>query len=480
VLSALGSRVHAPWAMAVTARIREELGVEAEVMWGDDGFVVRLPEGDAPPDPMLLIPDADEVEGQILRQLGSTALFAARFREAAGRALLLPRRRPGARAPLWQQRRRAADLLSVAARFGSFPIILETYRECLRDVFDLPALIDVLRRVRSRTMRVAAIESRSPSPFAASLLFNYVANYIYDGDAPLAERRAQALSVDQSQLRELIGDAELRDLLDTAAIETVEAELQHIAERFHAKSVDAVHDLLLRVGDLTRDEIAARAVPGLADAAVAALLDARRAVELPIGGDSRIVAVEYAARYRDALGTPLPPGLPQALLEPATDALGDLIKRYARTHGPFTAGDIASRLGLPIAAIEAMLVRLAATGRLVEGAFRPGGRGLEWCDPDALRSIRRRSLARLRQEVEPVEAPALGRFVTQWHGIGRPRGGLDGLLDAIEQLQGVPLVASLLEHEILPARLGDYTPSGSTPTHDTSPAPSSVSSAAGV
>jgi ATP-dependent Lhr-like helicase len=458
VLSSLGSRVHAPWAMAVTARIRDELGVDVEAMWGDDGFVVRLPEGDAPPDPSLMLPDPDDVEGQILRQLGSTALFAARFREAAARALLLPRRRPGARAPLWQQRKRAADLLSVAARFGSFPIILETYREVLRDVFDLPALVDVLRRIRSRSLRVATIESRTPSPFAASLLFNYVANYIYDGDAPLAERRAQALSVDQSQLRELIGEAELRDLLDTAAIESVEADLQLLPERYHAKSADAIHDQLLRLGDLTRDEIAARSVPGLPDTAIAALRDARRVIEVPIAGELRCIAVENAARFRDALGVPLPAGLPAALLEPAADALSDLIRRDARTHGPFASSDLAVRFGLPLGPIDATLTRLAAAGRMVEGAFRPGGRGREWCDADVLRTIRRRSLARLRQEVEPVEAPVLGRFLAQWHGVGTRRGGLDGLLDTIEQLQGVPLVASVLEHEILPVRVAGYTP----------------------
>ena len=458
VLSSLGSRVHAPWAMAVTARVRDELGLDAEAMWGDDGFVVRFPETDAPPDPSVMLPDPDEVETLILRQLGSTALFAARFREAAGRALLLPRRRPGARAPLWQQRKRAADLLSVAARYGSFPIILETYREVLRDVFDLPALVDVLRRIRSRSLRVTTIESQTPSPFAASLLFNYVANYIYEGDAPLAERRAQALSVDQSQLRELIGEAELRDLLDSGAIESVEAELQLLPEKYHARSADAVHDLLLRIGDLTRDELSARAQAGVIDAAVPALTAARRVIEIPIAGETRFVAVENAARYRDALGTPLPGGLPAALLEPSPDPLGDLVKRYARTHGPFAAGDIAIRFALPLAPIEAVLSRLTANGRLVEGAFRPGGRGREWCDADVLRSIRRRSLARLRQEVEPVEAPVLGRFLTQWHGIRRNRGGLDALLDTIEQLQGVPLVASLLEHEILPARVADYSP----------------------
>jgi ATP-dependent Lhr-like helicase len=458
VLSSLGSRVHAPWAMAVTSKIRDELGADVECMWGDDGFVVRFADTDTPPHPSWMLPDPEDVERLILQQLGSTALFAARFREAAGRALLLPRRRPGARAPLWQQRKRAADLLSVAARYGSFPIILETYREVLRDVFDLPALVDVLRRIRSRSIRVATVETRTPSPFAASLLFNYVANYIYEGDAPLAERRAQALAVDQAQLRELIGEAELRDLLDVAAIESVEAELQLLPAKFHAKSTDGVHDLLLRLGDLTRDEIAARTMPGVAESAVPALLDARRVIELRLGGEGRIVAAEHAARYRDALGAPLPPGLPAALLEPVADPLGDLVRRFARTHGPFTASDVVVRYALAVPPIESTLARLTSSGRLVEGAFRPGGRGREWCDPDALRAIRRRSLARLRQEVEPVDAPVLGRFLTQWHGVGQPRGGLDTLLDTIEQLQGIPLVASLVEQDILPARVADYSP----------------------
>ncbi len=458
VLSSLGSRVHAPWAMAVSARIRDQLGIEAETMWGDDGFVVRFPETDAPPDPQLMLPDPDEVEALILRQLGSTALFAARFREAAARALLLPRRRPGARAPLWQQRKRAADLLSVASRYGSFPIILETYRECLRDVFDLPALVDVLRRIRSRSLRVASIDSRTPSPFGSALLFNYVANYIYDGDAPLAERRAQALAVDQAQLRELIGEAELRDLLDTSAIESTEAELQHVAERYHARSVDAVHDLLLRLGDLTVDEIGARAAAGIAEHAMPELVAARRAVELMIAGEPRLVAVEDAARYRDALGIPLPAGLPQSLLEVVADPLASLLRRFARTHGPFPASDPASRYGLSTAVVDAALTRLVGSGRIVEGAFRPGGRAREWCDIEVLRVIRRRSLAKLRQEVEPVEAAVLGRFLTSWHGINSTRNGLDGLLDAIEQLQGAPLVASLLEFDILPSRVADYTP----------------------
>jgi ATP-dependent Lhr-like helicase len=458
VLTPLGSRIHAPWAMAATALIRDEAGLDVEMMWSDDGFVIRFPDGERPPDTSLLVPDPDDVERLVVRQLGSTAMFSARFREAAGRALLLPRRRPGARAPLWQLRKRASDLLAVAARFGSFPIILETYRECLRDIFDLPALTDVLRRVRSRSIRVAHAETQKPSPFAASLLFGYVANYIYDGDAPLAERRAQALSVDQSQLRDLIGDTELRDLLDESVLETLERELQFLPPRFHARSSDAVHDLLLRLGDLSRAEIEARCEPGVAEPAIDELVKARRAFAIRLAGNQRFIAVEDAARYRDALGAPLPPGLPETLLEPVADPVADLVRRFARTHGPFTATDVGARLGLGIAGVEAALAKLLAAGRVVDGEFRPGGRGREWCDADVLRTVRRRSLARLRQEVEPVDAAALGRFLVGWHGLARPRHGLDGLLDAIEQLQGVPLAASLIDSEILPARVGDYSP----------------------
>ena len=458
VLTPFGSRIHAPWAMAATARVRDEAGLDVEVMWSDDGFVVRYPDGERPPDTALLIPDPDEVERLVVRQLGSTAMFSARFREAAGRALLLPRRRPGARAPLWQLRKRASDLLAVAARYGSFPIILETYRECLRDIFDLPALTDLLRRVRSRTLRVVAVESRTPSPFSSSLLFGYVANYLYDGDAPLAERRAQALSVDQSQLRDLIGDTELRDLLDEAVLETVESELQHLPPRFHARSTDAVHDLLLRLGDLSRAEIEARSEAGVAPAALEELLKTRRVLAVRIAGAERVIAVEDAARYRDAIGVPLPQGLPDTLLEPVADPVTDLVRRFGRTHGPFTAKDVSARLGLGAAVVDAALARLLAIGRAVDGEFRPGGRGREWCDAEVLRTVRQRSLARLRQEVEPVEATALGRFLVQWHGLARPRQGLDGLLDVIEQLQGVPIAASVLETEVLSARVRHYSP----------------------
>jgi ATP-dependent Lhr-like helicase len=428
------------------------------VMWGDEGFVVRFPEVENPPDPMLLIPDVDEVEPLVLRQLGSTSLFAARFRETAARALLLPRRRPGMRTPLWQQRKRASDLLAVASRFGSFPALLETYREVLRDHFDMPALVDTLRKLGTRTLRVATIDSRVPSPFAASLLFSYVANYIYDGDAPLAERRAQALSVDQAQLRELLGDAELRELLDADAIVALERQLQHLDEKYKVRTKDGLHDLLLRIGDLEAEELQARTLLADASAAIHELENERRIVSLPIAGTRRYVAVEDVARYRDALGVPLPPGLPASLLEPVRDPAGDLTLRYARSHGPFTAGELAARYGLGVGVATGLVLQLTATGKLIEGEFRPGGSEREWIDPDVLRSLRRRSLARLRQEIEPVDTEALGRFLVSWHGIGSGRKGLEALLDAIEQLQGAAVPASVLEREVLPARVDDYTP----------------------
>jgi len=458
VLSPLGSRIHAPWAMAVTALVRSRMGVDVEVMWGDEGFVVRFPETGQAPDPQLMLPDPDEVEGLVVRQLGSTSLFAARFRETAGRALLLPRRRAGQRTPLFLQRKRASDLLAVAARFGSFPIVLETYREVLRDHFDMPGLVDVLRQVGTRARRVTTIDSTQPSPFAASLLFSYVANYIYDGDAPLAERRAQALSVDQAQLRELLGDAELRELLDPDALAETERRLQRLEPGYKARGADGIHDLLLRIGDLTIDEILERTeFAGAADA-VAALVRDRRLVLLPVGGQQRYVAVEDVARYRDALGAPVPLGLPESLLEPVRDAAGDLVMRFARCHGPFTAAQVAARYGLGVAVVASVLLRLTEAERLIEGEFRPGGTEREWVDANVLRSLRSRSLAKLRQEVEAVEGDALGRFMMAWHGIGSRRRGLEALLDAIEQLQGAAVPASVLERDVLPVRVDDYSP----------------------
>ncbi len=455
VLSPLGGRIHAPWAMAVTAKVRNELAIDVETMWSDDGFIVRFPETDAPPRTELFIPDADDVEDLVIRQLGSSSMFAAKFREAAARALLLPRTRIQGRTPLWQQRKRAYDLLQVAARFGSFPMILESYRECLRDVFDLPSLVAIMRKVRERQIRVVTADTQKPSPFAGSLLFRYTANFIYDGDAPLAERRAQALAIDHAQLRELLGEPELRELLDADALQQLELELQHLDEQRKARSIDGLHDLLLRLGDLSRDEIAARSTADAIDE----LVKARRAIEIRVAGEKRFIAIEDASRYRDALGTPLPHGIAERLLEPVADPVGDLVLRYARTHGPFTPRDVAQRYGLGEAVVTTALERFVERGRLVEGEFRPGGTQREWCEAGVLRAIRRRSLAKLRHEAEPVEQQALARLFTTWQQTARKRRGLDALLEVIESLQGYPMAASIFESEILAARIDDYRPS---------------------
>ena len=458
VLTPFGSRVHAPWAMAVTGRIRASGGPDVEAMWADDGFVLRFPDSDTAPDADMLLLDAEEATAHVLRQLGATALFAAKFRESAARALLLPRRRAQGRAPLWQQRKRAYDLLAVASRYASFPMLLEAYRECMRDVFDMPAFLETLRAVEKRQIRVHVADTRTPSPFASSLLFSYVANYIYDGDAPLAERRAQALSIDQEQLRELMGDADLRELLDPDAMAEVEEQLQSLGEMGHARSMDAMHDLLLRLGDLSREEMRRRTASDEVFASLERLVRARRVLEVKIAGEKRLIAVEDAARYRDALGIPLPPGLPAAMLNAVATPVLELLRRYARTHGPFTLGEAQVRLGVDAQMAEAALRQLLLDGRVAEGGFRPGGVHREWCDAEVLRLIRRKSLARLRKEVEPVEQQMLARLLTQWQGVLQKRRGLDALLDTIEQLQGAPLVASLLESSILPARVVRYLP----------------------
>jgi ATP-dependent Lhr-like helicase len=462
VLTPFGSRIHIPWAMAVSARIRAAGGPEVETLWGDDGFVLRFPDTDEPPDADWFLVESAEAMAMVLRQLGSTALFAGRFREAAGRALLLPRRRADARSPLWQLRKRSYDLLSVASRYPKFPLLLEAYRECLRDVFDMPALIETLRAIEQRQLRVHVVETRKPSPFAASLLFSYVANFLYDGDAPLAERRAQALTIDQDQLRELLGEADLRELLDADAMAEVEEQAQCLTESYRAHSADGIHDLCLKLGDLSREELARRVVSPELLSHVDRLVRARRLLELRIAGERRLVAGEDAARYRDGLGIPLPPGLAAALLEPVAHPVLELIRRYARTHGPFTLREAADRFALDSDVVESTLRQLAHDGRVLEGGFRPGGLHREWCDAEILRQIRRKSLAKLRREVEPVEQHTLARFLTHWQGLLTPRRGvtLDALLDAIESLQGAPLPASLLESAILPARIAAYEPAG--------------------
>jgi ATP-dependent Lhr-like helicase len=480
LLSPLGGRLHAPWTLAIQARLRRAGGPEADVIWSDDGIVVRLPDRDRPPDATLLLPEPEEIEDLVMGELGGSSIFAATFREAAARALLLPRRRPGQRTALWMQRRRAADLLSVASRYGSFPIILETFRECLQDIFDVPALVDLAERVRRREARLITVDTAGPSPFAASLLFGYVANYIYEGDAPLAERRAHALAVDQRQLRELLGEAELREILDPRALDELELALQGLEPSLKAGSADRLHDLLLRLGDLSVEEIQARVAPraqprdsrkptqkqcrDLARQLMEALAAERRVLRLRIAGEARLIAAEEAGRFRDALGAEPPPGLPAAFLEPVPDALAAIVARYARTHGPFRSADVALRYGLGDSAVLPILQRLAQSGRLLEGEFRPGGRGREWCHAEVLASLRRRSLARLRKEVEPAEPAALARLLPVWQGVhleGGERGGrrgLDALLDVMEPLQGVAIPASVLEADVLPARFPWYRP----------------------
>jgi len=465
ILSPFGTPVHAPWAMAIQRRLGERFDRPVEIMWTDDGIVLRLPDAvDELPLEDLVI-DPDEIDELVTSTLPQTSLFAARFRECSARALLLPRRRPDQRTPLWQQRQRAADLLTVAARYPTFPMLLETTRECLQDVFDLPGLRELLGQLRSRSVRMVSVETASASPFAQSLLFNWIAAYMYEGDAPLAERRAAALSLDRDLLRELLGSEELRELLDPAALADVELELQHLADGRRARSADELHDVLRRVGDLSLEEIDLRCEGTEGRTWVAELLRDRRAIEVAVAGVTRLIAAEDAARYRDALGCALPVGLPRAFTEPVDDPLGPLallVGRYARTRGPFTEAEVAGRFGVgPERAADA-LVRLERAGRVSRGEFRPHGHGAEWCDDDVLRQLRRRSLAALRRDVEPVEPVAYARFLAGWAGVrgpsARDRRGVDALVEVLAGLQGAALPAGALERDVLPARLPGYRP----------------------
>ncbi len=459
-----GAPVHAPWALAIATRLRERYGVDVQAMHADDGIVLRLPDLGGGPDEGAgdllehVLLDPDEIATLVRDQIGGSALFASRFRECAGRALLLPNRRPGHRQALWQQRQRSASLLQVASRYPAFPIVLEAVRECLQDVFDLPGLVDLMRRVRSREVSVVEVTTPQPSPFASSLLFGYVAQFLYEGDQPLAEKRAAALALDPDLLAELLGTSEglsLRDLLDPEAIARTAAELQHLVANRQARDADEVTDLLRTLGPLSVAEIAARSSdPDAAPGWVRELEAARRV--LAVG--ERWAAIEDAGRLRDALGVQLPPGVPSAFAEPVTDPFGDLLVRFARTHTPFTPDAVAARLGLGRALILDGLRRLVADGRLVEGEFTPGAAGREFVDPGVLRTIRRRSVAALRAEVEPVEREQFASFLPAWQGVGSGRRGVDGVLRAVEQLAGVVLPASALEALVLPSRVRDYTP----------------------
>jgi ATP-dependent Lhr-like helicase len=466
ILSPFGTPVHAPWAMAIERRLADRFDIPVESMWGDDGIVLRLPEAadEMPVDAIQI--DPEDIEELVVSTLPQTALFSARFRECAGRSLLLPRRRPDQRTPLWQQRQRAADLLAVAAKHPTFPVLLEASRECLQDVFDVPALREVLGQLRSRAVRVVSVETAKPSPMAQSLLFNWIAAYMYEGDAPLAERRAAALALDRDLLADLLGAEELRELLDPGVLADVELDLQHLSDGRRARTADELHDVLRRVGDLTATEIELRCEPSEGAAGgdlLAALLGERRAIEVAVAGEQRYAAADDAARYRDALGCSLPLGLPQVFTDPVPRPLEDLVGRYARTHGPFVERDVAVRFGLPESRALGALAALEADDRIVRGEFRPDGVRREWCDVDVLRQLRRRSLAVLRKEVEPVEQAVFAEFLPAWQGVQRPderggRRGMEPLVEALGVLAGAPIVASTLERDVLAARVAEYRP----------------------
>ena len=464
VLSPYGGRVHAAWGLALSQRIRERYGLQSDAIWSDDGIIVHLPDADQPPGAELVMVEPDELEDAVVAELASSALFGARFRENAGRALLIPRAYPGKRTPLWQQRLKSQSLLEVARRYPDFPIILETYRECLRDVLDVPGLHELLRQLHARELSLVEVETPTASPFASSLLFDYVATYMYEGDAPNAERRAAALSLDRELLRELLGQEELRELIDPGALEQVELDLQHLSDRTRAETRDALADVLRRLGDLTEDEASDRVLAGIdAAAMLAALADERRAIRLRVGGEQRWIAADDAGLYRDALGAVPPGGLPDAFTADVPDALTKLLARYARTHGPFTTPEVRARYGVdPTAVLE----RLEREGELVRGELRPDGRPgePEWCDPEVLRRLRRASLAALRNQIAPTDQRALAAFLPSWQGVDRWAGGvgsgagIDRLREVLVPLQGLALPAEAWERDVLPRRVGAYSP----------------------
>jgi ATP-dependent Lhr-like helicase len=459
VLSPFGGRVHAAWGLAISARIREELGLESDAIWSDDGIIVHLPDAEEPPSADLVLIEPDEVEDRVVEELSGSALFGARFRENASRALLIPRARPGKRTPLWQQRLKAQSLLEVARKYPDFPIILETFRECLRDVLDLPGLVDLLSKLHRREISLVEVETATASPLASSLLFDYVATYMYEGDTPNAERRAAALSLDRDLLRELLGQEELRDLIDPGALAQVEEDLQCLSEMRRATGRDQLHDVLRSIGDLTEEECGLRVVEGLDFRRMLSDLQAeRRAIVVRVGGEERWIDAADAGLYRDALGVAPPGGLPSAFLEDVPDALLRLVRRSAASHGPFTVDDLRARYRVDCSAV---LGELERAGTLVRGELRPGGTDREWCDPEVLRRLRRASLAVLRKEVEPVDHRALARFTPAWQNVDRhpaTGAGIDRLREALVPLQALALPAEVWERDVLPRRVGAYSP----------------------
>ena len=466
LLSPFGARVHAPWAIALQEILSSRAGFEVQVLYTDDGIVLRFADTDELPDPALLLPEPEEVSRLVTEHLPQTALFAGLFRENAARALLTPRRQAQGRRPLWAQRIKAQQLMASVSRHPDYPIVLETYRQALSDLFDLDGLRRILSDLRSGRIRVREVETRTASPFARSLVFAYVAANLYAGDAPLAEKRAQALTLDRRMLAELLGEAELADLLDADAIQTVEARLQRLAPEHQVTDADDLHDLLRQLGDLRPQEIAARCAAGADCAAwLETLQAARRAIPVQVASERRWIAAEDAGLYRDALGVPYPPGLPTEYLAPVEAALTRLVRRWARRHGPFTSETLAQRYGLTPAQVEPVLALLARDGVLQQGRIRPGGHAAEWVDVEVLKQIKRASLARLRQQAAPQEPAALGRLLPHWHGFPDQTGArlstppsADTLMAAILPLEALALPWSVLSLTLLPMRLPGFRP----------------------
>jgi ATP-dependent Lhr-like helicase len=434
----LGTGVLSPWALAVEHAARERYGMDVQATATNDGMVLRIPDTESePPSAELIVCDPELIESVISDEVGSSALFAARFRENAARALLLPRRDPRLRSPLWQQRMRSAQLLTVAAQYPEFPIVLETMRECLNDVFDLEGLLEVQRQVASRSLRIVEVETREPSPFARSLLFGYVGAFVYEGDVPLAERKAAALALDATLLAELLGKDGIKQLLDADVIARVEADLQCLSAERQVTTLEQAFDLLRTAGPFTPVELAERAAPGIDVAEVIdTLIKDRRVVELRIAGQEMLAVAEDIPRLRDGLGIPVPPGVGATFIAAAEHPIDDLVLRWARTHGPFVASAIAQRYGLGRAIVESACDGLVAPGTLVAGSFvdLPGeaaGERRQYCHSQVLALIKRRTLALLRKGVEPVEQVAFARFLAEWQGVGKGGRGVDAVLGTI-------------------------------------------------
>lgn len=456
--SFLGHGVLAPWALVIGEAIRRATGLDVTPLASNDGIIWRLPDGEAA-DRMsdFILPDVDDVADIVTQEVGGSALFAARFRECAARALLLPRRDPGRRQPLWQQRQRAGQLLEIARLHPRFPIIIETVREVLQDVYDVPALIETLRRLERGAVRIVEVTTETPSPFAATMLFSYTGANLYDDDQPLSDRRAAALSMDPALLAAVLGTVDLRELLDPEVIEEVESQLQHTAADRRVASAGDVADLLRLLGPVSVEALPARVREDVE--LNAALADERVAV-VELAGREHAVAAADLPLLRDALGTEVPTdagGLPT--LEPGRDPLTQLVARYARSHAPFTVAAVAEAFGLGASTARLVLEREAGARRLVQGHFTPGRDGLEYSDPEVLRRIRARCLAIARAQVQPVSHTGLARFLTHWHGVDdRPVSSPDEVLLALQRLAGAVLPASAWETHVLRARLRDYRP----------------------